>query len=110
MESKWLNIVPAGRKLGRDSVLELATGQLYTGTQALKLGLVDKLGGLDDAAREAADLAGLKHYTTIEFTPSLFETLIGLGATAQSLLTARLAGPEVYILENLLGSFSVPWY
>ena len=37
----------------------VARGRVWTGAQALSLGLVDRLGGLDDAHRLAAELAGL---------------------------------------------------
>jgi protease-4 len=39
---------------------ELAGGRVYTGQQALELGLVDRLGSLDDAIEYVADKAGLK--------------------------------------------------
>ena len=41
---------------------ELAGGRVYTGQQALELGLVDKLGGLDDATQYVADKVGLEDY------------------------------------------------
>ena len=41
---------------------DLAGGRVYTGSQALALGLVDRLGGLDDAIRYAAERANLKDY------------------------------------------------
>ena len=41
---------------------ELAAGRVFTGQQALDLGLVDKIGGLDDAIRHVADQAKLKEY------------------------------------------------
>ena len=41
---------------------EMAGGRVYTGTQALELGLVDKMGGLDDAIKFAADRARLGDY------------------------------------------------
>lgn len=41
---------------------QLAGGRVYTGQQALELGLVDRLGGLDDAIEHVAKAAGLKDY------------------------------------------------
>ena len=41
---------------------EMAGGRVYTGAQALELGLVDKMGGLDDALKFAADRARLGEY------------------------------------------------
>ena len=51
--------VAQGRGLDRDQVLQIAKGQIWSGEDALRLGLVDELGGLDRAfalARDAADL------------------------------------------------------
>ena len=40
-------------------VRELAEGRIYTGRQAVEIGLADELGSLEDARRLAADLAGV---------------------------------------------------
>lgn len=50
------------RQLSLDSVLELAQGRVYTGNQALALGLVDRIGHLDDAIATAARMAKLESY------------------------------------------------
>ena len=50
----------AGRKMTPDDVDRIGQGRVWTGKQALKLGLVDKLGTLDDAVKKAAELAKLK--------------------------------------------------
>ena len=50
-----------GDRLQKD-VDELAGGRVFTGQQALELGLVDKLGGLDDAVRFVAREAGIDDY------------------------------------------------
>ncbi|MEE2830068.1 MAG: signal peptide peptidase SppA, partial [Myxococcota bacterium] len=47
------------RGVGRDELEEHARGRIWTGTQALARGLVDKTGGLDTALAEAAQLAQL---------------------------------------------------
>ena len=52
--------VAAGRpKLKLDKVRRLADGRIYTGSEALKLGLVDELGGFEDALTKAALLGGM---------------------------------------------------
>lgn len=48
-----------GRGLDQDSIKAIAGGRVWTGTDALKIGLVDELGGLDAAIAKAADLRGL---------------------------------------------------
>jgi protease-4 len=42
----------------------IAQGRVWTGSEALKIGLVDKIGGLDDAIVKAASLAKIKSYNT----------------------------------------------
>ncbi len=50
----------AGRKLSVDSLRAIAGGRVWTGTQGKAIGLVDQLGGLDDAIKLAAQSAKLK--------------------------------------------------
>lgn len=54
----FLDRVAAGRKLTREQVHEIAQGRIWSGTDALKLGLVDAIGSLGDAVRAAAELGG----------------------------------------------------
>lgn len=55
--------VAGGRGMAQDSVKVIAEGRVWTGEQALKIGLVDKLGNLDDAIKAAAKLAEIEKYT-----------------------------------------------
>lgn len=54
---------------------EIAGGRVFTGTQALELGLVDKIGGLEDTIKFAAQKAGLGEYEirVIPEPPSFFD-------------------------------------
>ena len=54
--------VATHRKLSLDSVQAMAQGRVYTGAQALEIGLVDRLGNLDDAIATAARMAKLENY------------------------------------------------
>jgi protease-4 len=59
-----------------EQVDAVAQGRVWTGTEALKNGLVDKLGGLDLALKEAATLAKIKDFKTQnypEFDKSFFD-------------------------------------
>lgn len=56
---QFLGKVAAGRKLDRAVVEEIAQGRVWSGTQALKLGLVDEIGGLEAATKHAAEAANL---------------------------------------------------
>jgi protease IV len=55
----FLQRVSTARKLSLDSVRVIAEGRVWSGTQALRIGLVDSLGGLDVALKAAASLAKL---------------------------------------------------
>nr|WP_315162718.1 signal peptide peptidase SppA [uncultured Flavobacterium sp.] len=59
--------VAEGRKMTFAQVDAIAQGRVWTGADAIKIGLVDKIGGLDDAIKEAASLAKIKTYSTQNF-------------------------------------------
>lgn len=57
---QFVGVVAEGRGMEVDDVYPLADGSVFTGLQAYNLGLVDTLGGLNEAVEIAADLAGLE--------------------------------------------------
>lgn len=71
----FVNRVASGRKMTFEQVDAIAQGRIWTGTEALKIGLVDQLGSLDTAIAEAAKLAKLKEYKTENF-PEFDKTLM----------------------------------
>jgi protease-4 len=60
--SKFINLVAEGRETPAENIEKIARGRIWTGQQALEMGLVDELGGLNNAIDAAAELAGLTHY------------------------------------------------
>jgi protease-4 len=65
--------VAAGRKQTPDRIYQIAEGRVYTGADALTLGLVDRLGGFNEAVRAAKELAKLdpeKFYSLEEYQPA----------------------------------------
>ena len=65
---QFVTKVADARKLDRAHVEEIAQGRVWSGREALKLGLVDEMGGLDAALRYAAQKAGLgESYRVSEF-------------------------------------------
>jgi len=64
--SDFVSKVSTGRKMTFESVDSIGQGRVWTGTSALKLGLVDEIGGLRDAIKGAAELAGLENYSIRE--------------------------------------------
>lgn len=97
-----------GEKLTKP-IDELAGGRVYTGRQALEYGLVDKLGGLDDAIRAVAEQAKVKDYEirTVPESKSFLEQLLAglldekdkdddkLSAPRLSSLFLETAGPAL---------------
>ncbi len=87
--------VADSRKLDLAVVREIAQGRVWSGSEALKLGLVDELGGLADAVRHAAEKAGVgETFRVIElprrkqFAEAITEALEGRRREQ-----ARLDGP-----------------
>lgn len=86
--------VADGRDLPLERVLEIARGRVWTGAQALELGLVDEIGGLRDAVAAAKELAGIAPETRINLRrfPSPRTPMEALqaffGVTAESAETA----------------------
>ncbi|CAI2766712.1 signal peptide peptidase SppA [Flavobacterium collinsii] len=56
--------VAEGRKMTFAQVDAIAQGRVWSGSEALKIGLVDQIGGLNDAIAEAAKIAKIKTYST----------------------------------------------
>lgn len=65
----FISRVAAGRHITPEQVDHIGQGRVWTGSQALKIKLVDKLGTLDDAIAEAASRANLKDYDILS-TPN----------------------------------------
>ncbi len=59
---EFITHVSTTRNIDKAQVDKIAQGRVWTGQTALKLGLVDKLGTLDDAIAAAAATASLKHF------------------------------------------------
>ena len=59
MQDRFIQVVSDGRGMEPAKVRTIADGRIYSGDQALELGLVDRLGYVEDALAEARKLAGL---------------------------------------------------
>ena len=85
--------VASERRLPGDRVRELATGEIYTATDAREHGLIDQLGDLDDAIDWTATRAGVKRRVRIvRPRRSLRDMLIGRGSSAAFGGLSSLAG------------------
>jgi len=78
IHEKFVESVAENRGLDKGKISKLATGQLYLGEEALKLGLVDIIGGRQEAVRQCEKAGRFKHLfvTDIEdFREELFSQL-----------------------------------
>jgi protease-4 len=60
VHEQFIKAVAEGRNMLYGDVKQIADGRIFTGEQALKAGLVDELGNLEDAIKSAAKLSGIK--------------------------------------------------
>lgn len=98
----FVDVIAEGRGLPRDQVLAIADGRIYTGLQALELGLVDELGNLDAAIDGAKELAGLPPSALVvrySRSPGFFELLQGQQQPADPLGLRALTQPQWLRLE-----------
>ncbi len=65
VHDQFIDVVAKGRKLDRKKVEALADGRVFSGREALTLGLVDQLGNLQDAIDRAAILGGIPGKPTV---------------------------------------------
>ncbi|MBL7982955.1 MAG: signal peptide peptidase SppA [Flavobacteriales bacterium] len=95
--------VAEGRKLTLAQVDSVGRGRVWTGTDAKKIGLVDELGGLEDAVKAAADMAGLVDYKAVELPEQkdLFQQLMeDLNSQARAWVTTQWLGEDAQLLEQ----------
>lgn len=105
----FLQRVADGRKMSTAQVDAIAQGRIWTGTDALKNGLVDKLGGLDDAIKHAATLAKIKDFRTENYPEyeTNFEDLlanmsgISIFKTKEDLLKEQIGIEGFMLLEKI---------
>lgn len=104
--------VALGRDLPLEQVLEVARGRIWTGKDALELGLVDELGGFDVALRLVREAAGLDDDAPLRLkrfpaSRTAFEMIFGPkadhSATTATLVRAlRSVQPTVRVLERIV--------
>ncbi len=71
--SRFIGLVAKERNMTLEEVDSIAQGRVWVGTQALELGLVDELGGLEDAVAAAADMAELEDFKKVYIERELSE-------------------------------------
>jgi protease-4 len=95
--SDFVSRVSEGRKLKTSSVDSIGQGRVWSGKSAMNLGLVDEMGGLGDAVKGAAKLAGIEKYSLREY-PVIEDPYT-------KLLTGLTGDIRARILKNELGEY-----
>ncbi len=106
VHQQFIAVVERERKMSHSAVMEIADGRVFTGEQAVTMGLVDTLGTYEDAIKIAAQLAGIHGEPAIvkeRRRQSWLPSLLGdMGDTMKDLkqeildrpiLSYRFAGP-----------------
>lgn len=100
--------VAAGRRMTFDQVDAVAQGRVWSGSEAIKAGLVDEIGGMDAALKEAAKLAKINAYKTQNFPQyekSFDDLLSNLGLpffkTKESFIKEEVGVENYKIIEQI---------
>jgi protease-4 len=118
---KFITRVSESRKMSREDIEKIAGGRVWSGADALRLGLVDEIGGLDRAITHAASVAKLTNYTVVDapepedYIARLFERLGGhtrpLARTPAQPSAGSIPAEVQRLLEQVeafTGSFHAP--
>ncbi|TAG95005.1 MAG: signal peptide peptidase SppA [Oscillatoriales cyanobacterium] len=105
---RFITKVANSRKLPKDKVLEIAQGRVWSGAAAKELGLVDTIGGLEDAVKEAAKQAKLGNDWQLEEYPKrrsleerILEKLSGVRASKAAVKLDPLTAEVKKMQEEL---------
>lgn len=104
---QFVSRIVESRQLTEEEVVKLADGRIYTGNQAVENGLIDGIGGLDEAIHRAAQASEISDPTVIEYSQQGFlDVLFGASApkfeplaTIDELIPLQKSG--VYYLMSL---------
>jgi protease-4 len=99
---EFISKVAENRMVPNKEILSVAGGRIWSGEKAVQLGLVDKIGNLDDAVESAAAFANLDNYMVISYSKEMdpldlfiSELLNGLGAKVD-------VGSEIKMLAKFI--------
>jgi protease IV len=109
---RFIRLVQKHRKLKEQAMGEISTARIFTADEALKWGLVDKIGYISDAIKEAKTLAGLAEdaqlvvYRQVKFPDDTYYTVTGAALEDEHLPVVNIALPDSF---NLHAGFYYLW-
>lgn len=127
---QFIELVAIGRDLPKNEVEKIASGRVWVGTDAKKIGLIDNFGGIEDAIQKAAEIARLKDDFEIQEIPGIktpIQVIEKLLDTASGYVLPALEKPPTGVssltreIESLINHVSLlndpkqaygllPWY
>lgn len=99
----FLERVATGRNMTLAEVDSVAQGRVWTGTDAMRLGLVDEIGGLEDAIAAASQMAGMNGYKRVDMPKQkelLQQLMEDFGNEAQLWATSIWLGEDIELLKQ----------
>lgn len=107
---QFLNKVAESRKLPKQKVAQIAQGRVWSGQDALALGLVDEIGGIDDAIEYAAEQAKLGENWEVEEYPkvrSLEQRILETLTNEASARTQKVPDPLTAEFQKLQADLAI---
>lgn len=102
--------VADGRKKEQTYINSIGQGRVWSGTEALKIGLVDRLGSIDDAIASAAKKAKLKDYKIVDY-PAQVDPFTALfdksGDKVKAYFVKRELGDNVVYYEQMKSALNL---
>ena len=96
LHQQFVSAIAEGRQLDLAKVQDLADGRIYTGQDAMDLGLVDRIGNLEDAVEWAGRLAGIEGKIVAVYPPEKKISILRLlSESALKDLVGRVTRPEM---------------
>ena len=99
----FITHVSEGRGIPVRKVDEIGQGRVWSGADALSIGLIDEIGGLEDAIASAADLSALEDYRiiTLPKKADMFEEFVENFSAKQNILLADFLGISEKMINQL---------
>lgn len=98
--AQFVSRVAQGRGMTPQAVDSIAQGRVWSGVSALQIGLVDSIGGLEDAIAYAAELGETQEYSVVEYpktsSSSLEQVLALLDADVSEAEIRSVVGDDLY--------------
>ena len=108
--SIFISRVADGRNMTAEQVDAIGQGRVWTGADALGIGLVDKLGSLDDAVAQAAKMAKIDKYSTRSYPEyeksfkDLFASLMPSFISSKAILEKEIGAENYQLIQDIKNS------